>query len=204
MASSLPRLTFVTGNKNKIREVSAILDGIAIIDAEKMDLPEMQGDAFEIAKNKALLAFATLKRPCMIEDTSLCFHALGDLPGPYIKWFMDSIGCVGLDKMLAGFEDKTAHALCIFTIANGPTIDDVHCYAGRCEGSIVAPRGPTGFGWDPVFQPAGFDTTFAEMDGEIKNGISHRRKALDALKETFAARVDDGAGATKRHRAEHE
>lgn len=54
------------------------------------------------------------------------------------------------------------------------------------QGSIVLPRGPHNFGWDPIFQPEGFDTTYAEMDSSIKNTISHRYRALAALREHFA------------------
>ena len=185
--TALPRITFVTGNAGKLREVQAMLAGVADVEAVKLDLPEHQGDALAIAKTKALTAYETLKRPCMVEDTSLCFNALHELPGPYIKWFLDKLGHDGLNNMLVGFEDKTAFAMCIFTVADGPTMDHVKCYVGKCEGSIVRPRGPGGFGWDPIFLPKGSDLTFAEMDGDAKNEISHRRRALDALKARFAA-----------------
>jgi len=183
--AELPRITFVTGNKNKIREVTEILQGIAIVDAEKLDLPEPQGDQLEIAREKALTAYARLQRPCLIEDTSLCFHALGDLPGPYIKWFYEKIGNEGLHKMLAGFEDKSGHALCLFTVAEGPNPEDCKFYAGRLPGTIVAPRGTSGFGWDPIFQPQGSNLTFAEMGPEAKNEFSHRRLALNELVKRF-------------------
>ena len=55
----------------------------------------------------------------MVEDTSLCFNAMGGLPGPYIKWFLQKLGHEGLNKMLAGFEDKTGYAQCIFAYSPG-------------------------------------------------------------------------------------
>ena len=55
----------------------------------------------------------------MTEDTSLCFNALGGLPGPYIKWFLEKLGHDGLNRMLAGFDDKTAYAQCIFAYSSG-------------------------------------------------------------------------------------
>ena len=55
----------------------------------------------------------------MVEDTSLCFNAYGGLPGPYIKWFLKSLGHEGLNTMLAGFEDKSAYAQCIFAYSTG-------------------------------------------------------------------------------------
>ena len=55
----------------------------------------------------------------MVEDTSLCFKAYGGLPGPYIKWFLAKLGHEGLNKMLAGFDDKSAYAQCIFAYTPG-------------------------------------------------------------------------------------
>jgi len=55
----------------------------------------------------------------MVEDTSLCFNAYGGLPGPYIKWFLGKLGHEGLPKMLAGFEDKSGYAQCIFAYSPG-------------------------------------------------------------------------------------
>ena len=82
---------------------------------------------------------------------------------------------------MAGFEDKTAYALCIF--AYGEPGREVKLFVGRTDGRIVEPRGPTDFGWDPCFQPDGFDQTYAEIDKNIKNTISHRYKAIDALRD---------------------
>ena len=63
-------------------------------------------------------------------------------------------------------------------------------FEGFCEGEIVRPRGDNGFGWDPVFQPDGHDQTFAEMPEEIKNEISHRKRALTAFKEFIDSHAD--------------
>ena len=65
------------------------------------------------------------------------------------------------------------------------------CHLAHCvhQGRIVPPRGPPNFGWDPIFQPEGFDDTYAEMDSAIKNTISHRYKALAALREHFTAEI---------------
>jgi inosine triphosphate pyrophosphatase len=83
--------------------------------------------------------------------------------------------------MLAGFEDKTAYAQCIFAYTPGPGVEPI-TFVGRTPGRIVPARGPTDFGWDPVFQPDGHDGTYAELDKAVKNGISHRYRALDKLR----------------------
>lgn len=89
----------------------------------------------------------------------------------------------GLFRMLAGFEDKSAYALCTFAYHSGHPDDSVQLFHGRTEGQIVDPRGPRDFGWDPCFQPSGYELTYAEMSKELKNNISHRSRALHALKE---------------------
>ena len=84
-------------------------------------------------------------------------------------------------KLLAGWEDKSAYALCTFAYCAGPDSEPI-LFQGRTDGIIVEPRGRTDFGWDPIFQPDGFTTTYAEMDKEEKNKISHRYRALEKLK----------------------
>ncbi len=58
-------------------------------------------------------------------------------------------------------------------------------FIGQTHGKIVMPRGPTNFGWDPIFQPDGFDQTYAEMEKEAKNDISHRGRAIQNMLEHF-------------------
>lgn len=118
----------------------------------------------------------------MTEDVSLCFNAMGGMPGPYIKDFLTNVGREGLHKMLVGFEDKSAYAQCIFAFCEGPDAEPI-CFVGKCNGKIVAPQGDNAFGWDPVFMPDGFDQTFAEIPLETKNGISHRGEALKLVKK---------------------
>lgn len=86
--------------------------------------------------------------------------------------------------MLSAYEDKSAYAQCIFSFhKNDGSTEKPRVFVGRCPGTIVEARGETRFGWDPIFQPDGFDKTFAEISAEEKNAISHRYKALCALRE---------------------
>lgn len=97
---------------------------------------------------------------------------------------MEKVGPEGLSKMLTGFEDKSATAVCTFAYTSGES-DKVLLFQGKTEGKIVDPRGPRDFGWDPCFQPNGFPQTYAELPKDVKNSISHRFKAVDALKNHF-------------------
>lgn len=152
------------------------------VDSVKLDLPELQGEPEDIAKEKCRLAAREVNGAVMVEDTCLCFNALNGLPGPYVKWFLEKVGHAGLNKMLVGFEDKSAYAQCTFAYTPGPEYDPL-VFVGRTDGTIVSARGPTEFGWDPIFEPTGFNETYAEMDKVLKNTISHRYRALDALRE---------------------
>jgi len=184
------QVTFVTGNAKKLEEVRAILgeehSSRFTVVSRKIDLPELQGEPVDIAKEKARLAATEVGGPVFTEDTSLCFNAMGGLPGPYIKWFLEKLGHDGLNKMLDGFEDRTAYAQCIFGYCAGAGAEPV-VFEGRTDGTIVAARGDNNFGWDPVFEPAGFGETYAEMAKETKNGISHRYRALDKLRAHLLA-----------------
>ncbi|XP_060081134.1 inosine triphosphate pyrophosphatase-like [Ylistrum balloti] len=177
-------IVMVTGNPKKLQEFVDILgtDFKSKVISKDIDLPEFQGDPEEVARSKCQLAAEHVQGPVLIEDTSLCFNALGGMPGPYIKWFLKSVGPEGLYKMLAGFEDKTAYAMCIFAYSDGKKDSEVKLFVGKTEGSIVDPRGPRDFGWDPCFEPAGFKQTYAEMPKSTKNTISHRYRAVDKLK----------------------
>lgn len=190
--NGLPTVVLVTGNKGKLKEIQAILEGVANVENVPLDLTELQGASMmEISAEKGRTAFTLLRRPLLIEDTSLCFNAINGLPGPYVKWFYDKIGNDGLVKMLHAYDDKSAFASCIFTYCDGAG-SSVHSFDGRCHGKIVDPRGASGFGWDPVFEPVeGGGLTFAEMDPAEKNKISHRFKALQLVKEFFAATKEE-------------
>ncbi|RKP23734.1 inosine triphosphate pyrophosphatase [Syncephalis pseudoplumigaleata] len=186
----LRTLTFVTGNKNKLAEVRASLDGVIDVIAVDIDLPELQGEPGSIAEEKCRMAAQQVNGPVIIEDTCLCFNALDGLPGPYIKWFLKKLGHDGLNRMLAGFEDKSAYALCTFAYCRGPNEQPI-LFEGRCPGRIVPARGPPNFGWDPIFEPTGYNETFAEMALATKLDISHRSRALTALKQYFAGQPMD-------------
>ncbi|KMT15660.1 hypothetical protein BVRB_3g056480 [Beta vulgaris subsp. vulgaris] len=182
----LPKpVTFVTGNPKKLEEVKAILGQTIPFQSVKLDLPELQGEPEDISKEKARLAAIQVNGPVLVEDTCLCFTALKGLPGPYIKWFLEKIGHEGLNNLLMAYEDKSAYALCVFSLALGPSADPI-TFVGKTMGKIVTARGPHDFGWDPVFQPDGYEQTYAEMPKEEKNKISHRYKALALVKSHFA------------------
>nr|XP_003225496.1 PREDICTED: inosine triphosphate pyrophosphatase isoform X1 [Anolis carolinensis] len=188
MAAAGRTVVLVTGNAKKLEEVIQILgDSFPCkLVAKKIDLPEYQGEPDDISIQKCQEAAKQIQGPVIVEDTCLCFNALGGLPGPYIKWFLEKLKPEGLYKLLAGFEDKSAYALCTFAFSTGNPKDKVKLFKGQTHGHIVDPRGPRDFGWDPCFQPEGYDKTYAELPKSVKNSISHRYKALKELSTYFA------------------
>eukprot|EP00256_Glycine_max_P065282 XP_025979877.1 inosine triphosphate pyrophosphatase isoform X2 [Glycine max] len=136
------------------------------------------------------MAAVQVNGPVLVEDTCLCFNALKGLPGPYIKWFLQKLGHEGLNNLLMAYDDKSAYALCVFSFAAGSNSEPI-TFSGKTPGKIVPPRGPNDFGWDPIFEPDGYDQTYAQMPKEEKNKISHRSKSL-ALGLGFATDQDGG------------
>jgi inosine triphosphate pyrophosphatase len=190
-----PTVTFVTGNKKKLEEVKRIMgddgnDGATtklpfVITNRKVDLPELQGDPIDIAKNKCSAAARQVGGAVITEDTSLCFTALKGLPGPYIKWFLDGLGHDGLNNLIASSNDKSAYAQTLVAFCPGPG-KDVVVFDGRTMGKIVPARGSLAFGWDPIFEPdEGGGLTYAEMTKEGKDAISHRSRAFSQLRDYF-------------------
>eukprot|EP01024_Parvocaulis_polyphysoides_P075988 TRINITY_DN9844_c0_g1_i1.p1 TRINITY_DN9844_c0_g1~~TRINITY_DN9844_c0_g1_i1.p1 ORF type:complete len:269 (-),score=61.98 TRINITY_DN9844_c0_g1_i1:403-1170(-) len=191
-------VVFATGNQNKLLEVKAILSVGSEklpfdIVAKKLDLPELQGEPEDIAKEKALIASKLVGGGVLVEDTCLCFNALKGLPGPYVKWFLDKTGHDGLVKLLEGYDDKSGYAQCTFAYCEGPGTE-AHVFVGKTDGLIVPAQGPPDFGWDPIFQPEGYELTYAEMEKEEKNKISHRYRALELVKKFLMEQFSQKSG----------
>ena len=174
------KITFITGNEGKAKYLADYFD--LPVEYVKFDLPEVQSlDLKTIIEDKAKKAFAIAKNPVLVEDVSLVFLALGKLPGPFIKWFLETLGNEGLCEMLNRHKTRDALAEVQFALcdANG-----VQIFSGVKEGSVsTEPRGDAGFGWDPIFIPKGYTKTWAEMTDQEKHKTSMRRIALEEMKK---------------------
>ena len=161
---------------------------------EFADLPEVVEDADTIEGNalkKARETFILTGITSVADDTGLEVDALGGRPGVWSARYAGegATYAMNVDKLLAELSDvpidrRTARFRTVIAVA-GPagewTVD------GVCEGEIMTERiGEGGFGYDPVFRPAGYDRSFAEMSIEEKNLISHRGKALKAFRDAYA------------------
>lgn len=172
-------IIFLTGNKGKFDEAKQIISDLVQHD---VDLTEIQGiDPKAIISHKLEEAKKVLQGNLIVEDTSLYLDCLNGLPGPLIKWFMKTIGNDGLVKIAEAFGNNKAVAKVVLGL--GKEDGSAEFFEGSIDGVIVKPRGDNGFGWDPIFQPAAFGKTFAEMTMEEKNKISMRKQAFQKLKD---------------------
>ena len=141
--------------------------------------PETGKTFKENASQKALEACKYCDRPTFADDSGLEITALDNAPGIYSARYGkdDADRIARVLRELEGKSDRSARFVCVMAIAiNGEVIET---FEGVMEGTITdTPRGENGFGYDPIFVPAGETRTFAEMSSEEKNKISHRAKAL--------------------------
>jgi non-canonical purine NTP pyrophosphatase (RdgB/HAM1 family) len=185
----LEDLVFVTSNTGKLQEAEAVLG--RRLDHCALDLPEIQTlDLEEVVQGKAQTAWERLRRPVLVEDTSLELAGLGGFPGPLIRWLLVSVGPEGICTIAHSFDDVRATARCLICATDGTT--EVFG-EGAVEGTIApSPRGDGGFGWDSTFVPSdGGGRSYGEMSEDEKNSISHRRKAFIALRDALVTPTPD-------------
>jgi XTP/dITP diphosphohydrolase len=196
----IKELVIATHNKGKAREIAALLDGLVerVVTAGELGLPEPEETGVTFAENAVIKARAAAEasgKPALADDSGLAVDALKGDPGVYsARWggpekdfnvamrkVHDELMAVGL---MADSQDRKAAFICALALVEPGGEPQV--FEGRVEGQIVWPmRGDQGFGYDPIFQPLGYDVTFAEMEQGEKQKISHRadafRKLIQAL-----------------------
>ncbi len=147
--------------------------------------PEIQAGTLEDVVGFALASLREVEGDLLVDDSGLFIDALDGFPGVYSAYVYKTLGCEGILGLLAGATHRDATFRTCFGVRLG---GKEHLVPGECAGRITrAPRGSGGFGFDPIFVPAGHDATFAEMSLEAKNAVSHRGRALGALKPLLEA-----------------
>lgn len=173
-------ITFLTGNAGKFREAQAIIPSLVRRD---IDLAELQSlDPREVITAKLEEARRQgVQGDIVVEDVSLYLDALGGFPGPLIKWFLACLKAEGIAELVQTLgKGNAARAQCLV----GYLAKDAHepqFFESTLHGTIVAPRGAGGFGWDVIFQPDASDRTLGELTLEEKNAISVRAQAFGLL-----------------------
>jgi inosine triphosphate pyrophosphatase len=155
-------VVFITGNQKKADYLALYLGHP--VDHIKVDLDELQSlDFTEVVRHKVRQAYKAVGRPVLVEDAGLVFDALGKLPGPLVRFFIEELGLEGICRLLDG-KDRSASAHCVFGYYDGVT---EAYFEGSMKGRIPEhPSGEGGFGFDPIFIPEGYEVTRAELSPE--------------------------------------
>lgn len=209
------RVVIASHNRGKLVEIAELLGpyGIEPVSAVDLDLPEPEeiGTTFvDNAQLKARAAADLSGLPAIADDSGLCVDALGGRPGIHsARWAERSVELVPEadpgeakverdfdyamqrvhDEMLAGDPEpsRDARFICALAVC-WPEDGQCEIFEGRVDGTLVwPPRGDRGFGYDPMFQPIGYEETFGEMDPSAKHAMSHR---ADAFGKLVAALLD--------------
>ncbi len=162
MESSKKTVTFITGNQNKADQLAKYIG--QPIDHVKIDLDEIQSmDLKEIVEHKVRQAYEKIQSPVIVEDISLEFEALGGLPGPFIRFFVDNVPFETICSMIDG-KTRVATAKAVFGYCDG---EKTELFEGELKGRISEiPVGENGYGWDKIFIPEGYDVTRASFGEE--------------------------------------
>ena len=199
-STALVEIVLATRNPGKVKEMRALLSGLPLRlrpaseiegapDVEE-DRPTLEGNA----RKKAGVLHRHTGQPALADDTGLEVEALGGRPGVYSARFAgpeadDAANRAALLEALTEAEDRRARFRTVVALADRA---GVRCVEGRCEGRILhAERGAGGFGYDALFVPEGQDRTFAEMDADDKNAVSHRSRALQQMRAVLEERYGD-------------
>lgn len=179
---------FITSNKGKILEAQTRCRPLDIeIIQKNLGYPEIQADSLqEVALYGIQHVQSKVDHPFIIEDSGIFIDALKGFPGVYSAYVFFTIGLDGILHLMRelSVEQRTATFRSVF--GYGEPTGNSQLFIGECKGTISLERkGMQGFGYDPIFIPKGKKLTFAEMQTEEKNHISHRGKSLEKLLRFF-------------------
>lgn len=190
----MKKIVFATNNNHKLNELRKLTEGkIEILSLNDIDCHDDIPETADTLEGNAAIKARWVKDrygyDCFADDTGLEVAALGGKPGVFSARYAgenhDSLANMKL--LLANMEDKedrNARFRTVIALIEGET---EHRFEGTVEGEIIRePKGENGFGYDPIFVPTGYCETFAEMNADEKNSISHRARAVAKLIEYFS------------------
>ena len=184
------KLVFATNNAHKLSEVSAILgDKVELLSLNDInchdDIPETADTLEGNALLKARYIHDKYQVDCFADDTGLEVETLNGAPGVYSARYAGGDGHdsqANMRKLLSELEGKENRKAQFRTVVTLILDGKEYLFEGIVKGEIIKEkRGTTGFGYDPVFIPEGYEQTFAELGDEVKNQISHRSRAVNKL-----------------------
>ena len=189
------KLVFASNNKHKLSEIVSIINSEKVTKFEIVSLSEIgffdeieeTGTTLEQnAEIKALTIFQKTGLDCFADDSGLEVEALDGRPGVFSARYYGE-NCTyeqNNTKLLDELKNETNRKACFRTVIALIIKGKIHYFEGRINGIITkTPIGESGFGYDPIFMPDGYNLTFAQMTSELKNAISHRKRAFEKMAE---------------------
>lgn len=171
-------IRLVSSNKHKLREIRVVARAFGVdVEPSGHKKLEIQSDDLEEIVVSAAESVKDEVRNAILEDAGLFIERLGGFPGPYSSYVYKKLGCNGVLRLLEGERDRRAY----FESALAYIDEEgrIRVFTSRVWGLITQrPRGGGGFGFDPIFIPAGFSRTFSEMSVGEKAWVSHRGRAV--------------------------
>lgn len=181
------KIYFATGNRGKVEHANEILgDGFEV---EQLDIETMEPSTGieRIARSKAEQAREHVELDedefLIADDSGLFIGSLNGFPGPQTSFFDEKVGKEKILKLVEEDNSAEFRAAVALALPDG----EIEVFTGEARGELVRPRGDGGFGYDPLFLPEGNDRTWGE-EPEYKNKVSHRKKALEELKQFIEER----------------
>lgn len=195
------QLIFASNNAHKLEEVKAILapSQVEIMSLNAIgffeDIEETGLSFHENAAIKVKAIAETKGMDCFADDSGLEVEALNNEPGVFSARYAGQHGNheANNQKLLRELEGQSNRRACFKTVIALSLRESIHYFEGRVDGTIAEKMsGSKGFGYDPLFIPEGYDQTFADMPAEIKNSISHRKRALEAMLHSLPLLLSKG------------
>lgn len=189
------KLIFATHNKNKTKEVKSMMPShIELLSLDDINFhTEIEENATTLEGNALLKAKTIFEKTginCFADDSGLLVDALNGAPGVYSARYAGSHKNDedNMQKLLSELKDKTNKNAHFKTVMALIIDGKEYLFEGKIEGKIISEKlGTNGFGYDPIFVPDGYNETFAQLDSETKNKISHRSRALQKMLEFISS-----------------
>lgn len=190
----MKKIVFATNNSHKLEELRKLTEGkIEILSLKDIDCDDDIPETADTLEGNAIIKARWVKNrygyDCFADDTGLEVEVLNGAPGVYSARYAGDghDSQANMKLLLSNMMDKDNRKARFRTVVALIEGDDERLFEGIVNGFITnEPKGTSGFGYDPIFQPEGHDVTFAEMNAEEKNSISHRGRAVAKLIDYFS------------------
>lgn len=185
-APKVNSVVFITGNQNKADYLATWL-GTPVVH-RKIALNELQSlDLRAVVEHKARAAYAIIRSPILVEDTALTFNTMGQLPGTFIKWFLEQMSMESICRLVDSDPKRAAHAASSFAYFDGKHLEIME---GSLDGTVPkSPRGSAHFGWNPIFIPHGATQTLGEMNESTFIRYYQHIKPYERLRQFLDSRA---------------